>query len=74
MFPTGHVYCIISLDLCSLDKQQQNGCVQSHHADRGVSESWGLLDQHSLVGQQLQLNPSPFWSAQICKLLQHVNV
>lgn len=42
LFPTGHVYCIISLELCSLDKQQQNGSVQSHHADRGVSESAGL--------------------------------
>lgn len=40
-FPTGRVYCIISLELCSLDKQQQNGSVHSHHADRGVSESVG---------------------------------
>lgn len=35
--PTGHVYCIISLELSSLDKQQQNGSVQSHHADQGSS-------------------------------------
>lgn len=46
LFPTGRVDCIISLELSSLDKQQQNGSVQSHHADRGrggdVSESVGL--------------------------------
>lgn len=33
-----------------------------------------LLDQHSLIGQQLQLNPATFWSTQVGKLLQHVNI
>lgn len=42
LLPTGHVCCIISLELCSLDKQHQNGSVQSHHADRVASESVGL--------------------------------
>lgn len=34
LFPTGRVDCVISLELSSLDKQQQNGSAQSHHADR----------------------------------------
>lgn len=33
-----------------------------------------LLYKHSLVRKQFQLNPAPFWRAQVGKLLQHVNI
>lgn len=48
-------------------------CAESRCRLRLVKEA-DLLDEHSLIGQQLQLNPAPFWGTQVRKLLQHVDV
>lgn len=57
-----------------LTNSNRTGVCKVVMPNEGFLKAGGLLDQHSLVGQQLQLDPSPLWSAQICKLLQHVNV
>lgn len=73
-FPTGQVYLDHqSIALFSIKSHQQNGGVQSHSASWKISATC-LLDQHSLIGQQLQLNPPSLRSTQVRKLLQHVNI
>lgn len=42
---------------------------------RTESGRWGgLLDQHSLIGQQFQMDLPTFLSSQVGELLQHVDI